>query len=222
MIEIKLEEASAIKIGMEIEGNAKGAAELRFSVLSEGVRYSFPAKQVDDGVYEIHVPKMLGKVNEGVYEAEVEIIIAEGNHGKHFVPLTETVKFTKEVRPVVKLAETVRAVEKETAIRVKLGEVKKSVRVTDAKSLLESVQDGDTVNTAQMLTGLVGLLEAQSLSEKEALAAIKMVEFYGTDIETLPEVTQLAEMSARVREELVPVLRDKGISTNRLKAAGLL
>jgi hypothetical protein len=96
---------------MEIEGDARGDAELRFSVLSEGVRYSFNAKPVEKGVYEIEFPKMLGKIAEGVYEAEVEIIIGGEHHGKHFVPLTETVKFTKEVRPVVKLAEQMKKIE---------------------------------------------------------------------------------------------------------------
>lgn len=217
MIELKLEEASSLTLNMKLEGDVAGTPQLRFSILSEGMRYTFEATANGNGEFEVQFPVLEGKLDAGTYNAEVEILV----DNKHFVPLQETVKLTKEVKPVVKLAEAVKKVQ-EASVEIKVGAPKAVKPIKDAKSLLESVQDGDTVNTGPMLVGLTKLAEAEKLSEKEALASFKMIEFYGTDISVVPEIGSLVNLSEAVRTELVSVLRDKGISTRKLKDIGLL
>lgn len=236
MINIKLEEANSLKIQMQMEGDVQGKADMRFSVISEGVRYSFDAKQVEEGVYEFEFPKMLGKINEGAYDAEIEIIV----DGKHFVPLTETVKFTKEAKPTVKLEETSVAAPVASAVKVKLGEVTKKappVIVESVRNLLTVSKVDNLIDSGLALAGLNELLNEDSrimthgktellikhgnLSEAEVLAALKLVETRGTDLDSLPNVSSIASLSEHVTTALINVLRDKGISSRTLKAHGL-
>lgn len=232
MINIKLEESSSLKIDMEIEGSVHGKTDMRLSVLNEGLRYSFNAKHMGGTGWEIEFPKMIGKINEGTYDAEIEIIV----DGKHFVPLTETVNFTKEIKPTVKLAEA--APKPATAgVKVKLGEVAKKpekVLVENVKSLIHAAKVDNEVNTALALFGLNALVEGRAQtneyiriapaaisSEAELLAVLKLIESRGDDLTTIPTCEALAGHSVKVREALINVLKDKGISTKNIIAAGI-
>jgi hypothetical protein len=235
MIEIKLEEASTLPLEMHIEGDVKkDAPQLRFSVISEGLRYSFGSKKTGSG-YEVEFPVMEGKLKEGTYEAEIEVIV----DGKHFVALTETVKFTKEVKPTVKLSETVAAPTGEpSAVKLKLGAVAtqpKKPMVEGLKGLLTHAKIGDEISTEMTINGLSTLVEGKTfatndaiiyskekITEAQVLAALKMVEGRGTDLDILPSFAPLAKLSENVKTALANVLRDKGISTRTLKTHGLL
>lgn len=98
MIEINLDEISTITIEMQIDGNIESnKTEMRFSIINENIRHSFIGKRIDNGIYQIKFPKLLGKIDEGTYDAEIEILIGD----KHFVPLTETVNLFKKIEPKV-------------------------------------------------------------------------------------------------------------------------
>lgn len=232
MIEIKLEEATSLTLEMHIEGDVKqDAPQLRFSVLSEGLRYSFNSSRTSAGVYQIDFPKMLGKITEGEYSAEVEIIL----DGKHFVPLQETVRFTKEVKPTVKLAET--AVAPTAAPSIKIGSVKvaKPVReISDVRGLMVALNEHDEFDTSFALTALnkfalhesamVGdtrIKPKTAMSEKEALVALRLIrEAASTDLENTQDWSAIANISPEVRNELRSVLSEKGVSARTLKNIG--
>jgi hypothetical protein len=124
----------------------------------------------------------------------------------------------------VKLAEQMKKIEQET-VSVSFGAVTAkpapAPAIFDVKQLLESVTDGSVIDTQRMVEGLDLLAKKQKLSEKEALTAIKMVEFHGDDLEALPGVNSIGKLSERVRTELGSVLKEKGISARKLKDAGL-
>lgn len=240
MIEIKLEEASSLTLEMEIEGEVKNeAAELRFSVISEGMRYSFPGREVSKGVYAIDFPEMLGKITEGEYKADVEIIV----DGRHFTPLTETVKFTKELKPVVKMNESAPAPSPTVAVGVKLGKVEtappapevKQAQISDVKGivthLVESIDGGHTISTVNALRSLNHLVEGTTASitesvmvapvgkagEAEVLATLKMIGRHGTDITESIDVSAIMAISERVRENARQLFLDKGMSARDLQ-----
>lgn len=237
MIELKLEEASSLTLNMKLEGDVAGTPQLRFSILSEGMRYTFEATANGNGEFEVQFPVLEGKLAAGTYNAEVEILV----DNKHFVPLQETVRLTKEVKPVVKLAEAVKKVQ-EASVEVKVGVTKKVEPpkvIHDVKGLLEVVSENNIIDTTRMLVGLNSLaartdgglfgkdLNVQldgrgGLTEKEALTALKLLEHHGTDMDRLFALDHLAAVSDNVRGELIDVLRDKGISTSKLKESGLL
>lgn len=235
MIEIKLEDPSSLTLEMHIDGDVKKEApQLRFSVLAEGMRYTFNSRQTEAGVYEIEFPKMLGKITEGEYPAEVEIIV----DGKHFVPLEETVKFTKEVKPTVKLAETFAQVQQETDVKVKLGSLKvqkpKKI-ISDVRGLVASLNESEEIDTTFALAALnkfalnesaeigeVALKPKKTLSESEALAALRILgSSESTDVDAGDvDVDGIRAISEQVSDELRDVLSTKGVSARNLKKLG--
>lgn len=238
MIEIKLEEASSLTLEMAIEGDVKtDAPEMHFTVMSEGLRYSFPATRHENGVYKVNVPQMLGKINEGEYDAIVEIIV----DGKYFKPLTETVKFTKEVKPIVKMNEHVPTLAREAAVSVKMGKVAlqpklvEATRITNVKDMVEQLVEtqgsSHSIDTTQALRCLASLVSntkltesagllvdpARAASEAEVLAMLKMVRRHGTDIQTAGNIGPLMNISERVTQEMRELLLDKGLPARELQ-----
>lgn len=235
MIEIKLEESSSLTLEMRIEGDAgQDTPQLRFSVISEGLRYSFDSVQTSDGVYQIEFPTMLGKLSEGVYPAEVEIIL----DGKHFVPLEETVRFTREVKPTVKLAEAMAQVQKETEVKVKMGTLRVAAAKTtlsDVRGLVASLQENAEIDTAFALAALnkFALNESatlgefhikpkKALAESEAIAALRLIgAAESTDVTADEiEINGIRAISEKVTAQLRHVLSAKGVSARGLKGMG--
>jgi hypothetical protein len=232
MIEIKLEEASSLSMEMKIDGDVKGDTQLRFTVLDEGLRYSFESKATSDGVYEIAFPVMEGKIAAGEYQAQVEIMV----DGKYFVPLQETVKFTKMVKPTVKLAEQMKKSEAQPAVQVRVGTVAAVAplkQITDVRGLVATMS-GDEVNTEFALRALNGLALNESvilegfkiapkkaLTEAEAIAALRLIKDNGTDLNTKESLWEgIKALSPKAASELRDVLAEKGISARVLKAFG--
>lgn len=72
----------------------------------------------------------------GKYEFEVEVLI----DGKHFKPISESIEFIEEVKPVVKMKEPAKEPIKESTISVKMGEIKEKPRALDIpKARLEKI-----------------------------------------------------------------------------------
>ncbi len=230
MIDIKLEENSSIVLEMHINGDVdKSKAELRLSVISEGVRYSFTGTKSGKDNYEVRFPKMLGRIDEGQYPAEIEILI----DGKHFVPLTETINFTKEIKPTVKLSE--RAPDKEIAVtmkRISSPIVEKIVSADNVKSLLVSLVRDKKLNTIIALEGMEALIARRkimlenvsvngnkSVSENDVVAGLQMIQKYGDEIPANfnSRLTGMLAMSQRVIDQLSETLVDKGITTKALR-----
>lgn len=240
MIEIKLEEASSLTLEMAIEGDVKNeAAELRFSVISEGLRYSFTGREIEKGVYAIDFPQMLGKIKEGEYRADVEIIV----DGRHFTPLTETVKFTKELKPVVKMNETVAPKVQPAAVSVKMGKVEKApeapkvemIQISDVKGIVTHLVESlgsthyiDTFTALDVLNNLVAgssatlsesmeVVPSKMATEAEVLATLKMIGRHGSDITNAGDFRAIMQVSERVREDMRALLLDKGLPARELQ-----
>ena len=231
MIEIKLDEASSLTMNMKLDGDTNGAQPtLRFTVMSEGLCYSFEAKGSDEGEYKIDFPIMEGKIAAGEYEAQVEIVIGD----KYFVPLQETVKFTKQVKPVVKLAEQMKKME---TVQVKLGSIKtaKPLRqISDVRALMASFNEGEEIDTEFALKALNGLALNESvvigdvriapkrpLAEAEAVAAMRLIRGNGTDLTTKESIWEgIKGISPKAAGELRSVLSEKGLSARVLKGFG--
>lgn len=232
MIEIKLDEASSLTMNMKLDGDTDGSQpKLRLSVLSEGVRYSFDATSNGDE-YKIDFPVMEGKIEAGEYEAHVEITIGD----RYFVPLTETVKFTKKVKPVVKLAEQMAKLDT-PALQVKVGAVTKTQplkQITDVRSLVASLNEGEEIDSEFALKALNGLAlnetvvldgfkiaPKKALTEAEAIAALRLIKGNGTDIETKEPIWEgIKNLSPKAAGELRAVLAEKGLSARVLKGLG--
>lgn len=236
MIEIKLEEASSLTLEMQIEGDVKSdAPEMRFSIMSEGLRYSFPATLVEEGVYKIDFPQMLGKINEGEYEAAVEIIV----DGKYFQPLSETVKFTKEVKPIVKMNETVAPKVQAASASVKIGKLEKApeapkveiAKICDVKGIVTHLVENNTINTTTAINCLNWLVKGEKLelseslivdpsrkaNEAEVLATLKLLQRNGTDVEHTGRIDALMNISERVSNELRALFLEKGLPARDLQ-----
>jgi hypothetical protein len=199
--------------------------------LDEGLRYSFESKPSSDGVYEIAFPVMEGKIAAGEYQAQVEIMV----DGKYFVPLQETVKFTKAVKPTVKLAEQMAQPEVQP-MQVRVGSVTKVAplkQITDVRSLV-AVMNGEEINTEFALRALNGLALNESvvleghkvapkkaLTEAEAIAALRLIKDSGTDLDTKESLWEgIKALSPKAASELRDVLAEKGISARVLKSFG--
>lgn len=124
-MEIEIDKESSFTLEMKIDGevSSKEPPKMRFSIVHEGITFSLNAKRVDNGVYEINVPKLKGILEAGEYEANVEVFI----DGKHFVPLKETVKLKQEMKPTVKISESAKPAKADTEITVEKIEIKKPV-----------------------------------------------------------------------------------------------
>lgn len=124
-MEIEIDKESSFTLEMKIDGEVSSAEppKMRFSIVHEGITLSLNAKRVDNGVYEINVPKLKGILEAGEYEANVEVFI----DGKHFIPLKETVKLKQEMKPTVKISESTTPAKADTEITVEKIEIKKPV-----------------------------------------------------------------------------------------------
>lgn len=230
MIEIKLEEASKLTLEMHIEGDIKTVApEMRFSVLSEGVRMSFLGEQVSPGLYEVSFPKMIGKLDEGVYPVEVEIIV----DGKHFAPLTETVHFTKELKPIVALKE----VSKSPQTNIKIGTVRKVVETAPLRNIREFISSlpSTEIDTAYAIRcldsfaantplkeGKLHIVPDSILKDNEAIALIRILLSRGNDLKEGKLVFEnVKQMSQQVKAELRALLVEKGVSRKVLLQKGI-
>jgi hypothetical protein len=236
MIEIKLEEAASLTMDMEIEGaiNAE-AAELRFTIMSEGLQFSFPATQVDKGVYKVDFPPMLGKLDEGEYTAKVEIIV----EGRYFQPLSETVKFTKEPKATVKVAESTTPKVQPAAASVKIGKLEKPpvapkveiVKISDVKGIVTHLAENNKIDTTQALACLNSLVDGKVLqiseslvvdpiritNEAEVLATLKLLQRSGTDVSSTGDVSALMKISERVSNEVRELFLLKGLPARDLQ-----
>lgn len=234
MIEIKLEEASSLTMEMKLDGDTNGEQpQVRLSVLSEGVRYSFEAKSDGNGSYKVDFPVMEGKIDAGEYPVHFEVMV----DGKYFVPLQETVKFTKQVKPVVKLAEQMKKLDTAPAMTVKVGSVTKAQplkQIADVRGLVASLNEAEEIDTAFALKALNGLALNESvvldnykiaptraLSEAEAIAALRLIKDNGTDLDSKEPIWEgIKSLSPKAAGELRAVLAEKGLSARVLKGLG--
>ncbi len=124
-MEIEIDKESSFTLEMKIDGevSSKEPPKMRFSIVHDGFIFSLNAKRVDNGVYEVNVPKLKGIFEAGQYEANVEVFI----DGKHFVPLKETIKLKEEMKPTVKIAEPAKPAKADAEITVEKIEIKKPV-----------------------------------------------------------------------------------------------
>ena len=122
-MEIDLDKESIFTLEMKIDGevNSSEPPRMRFSIVNENMTISLVAKRVDNGIYQISVPKMVGILEAGEYEANVEVFI----DGKHFIPLKETVHFKQEVKPTVKISESSRSTPTSGQITLENIQIKK-------------------------------------------------------------------------------------------------
>lgn len=138
MKKINIEEATTFDLEMEIHGDVPSgsSSNLYFTVVTEKMRISFEGKRIEAGVYRISVPAMKNILEAGKYEFEVEVLI----DGKHFTPISESIEFIEEVKPVVKMKELAKEPIKESTISVRMGEIKEKPRVLDIpKARLEKI-----------------------------------------------------------------------------------
>lgn len=138
MKKINIEEATTFDLEMEIHGDVPrgSSSNLYFTVVTEKMRISFEGERIEAGVYRISVPAMKNILEAGKYEFEVEVLI----DGKHFKPITESIEFIEEVKPVVKMKEPTKEPIKESTISVKMGEIKEKPKTLDIpKARLERV-----------------------------------------------------------------------------------
>lgn len=123
-IEIEIDKASSFTLEMKIDGDVSSTEppKMRFSILCDDFTFSLNATRIDNGVYEIKIPKLVGIFEPGEYEANVEVFI----DGKHFVPLKETVNLRQELQPVVKVG-TMPSSGERSAPKVTIEKIKKPV-----------------------------------------------------------------------------------------------
>lgn len=138
MKKINIEEATTFDLEMEIHGDVPrgSSSNLYFTVVTEKMRISFEGERIEAGVYRISVPAMKNILEAGKYEFEIEVLI----DGKHFKPISESIEFIEEVKPVVKMKEPAKEPIKESTISVKMGEIKEKPRALDIpKARLEKI-----------------------------------------------------------------------------------
>ncbi len=226
MIDIKLEEASSLTLEMHIDG-VDAQPELRFSVMVEGMRLSFPGRAISEGVYEIAFPQLDGRVPVGEYNAEVEVIV----DGRHFSPLSETVNFTKEIKPQVSLREHMSKV---AAPSIKISQIKKAAPllvIENVQSLVRELSRNGSIDTVMALRCLdamaakknlvethMQIKPAAALSEAEAIVMLRLISSHGEDIISGSElaIDHLNNISENVSTALRGVLSDKGLSAKVL------
>lgn len=132
-MEIEIDKESSFTLEMKIDGEVSSAEppKMRFSIIKENIIFSLNANRVDNGIYEITIPKLKGILEAGDYVANVEVFI----DGKHFIPLTENIKLKQNLKPSVKLSENVKESSKSVTldnINIKKSEVKPiTVKKTD-------------------------------------------------------------------------------------------
>jgi len=135
-MEIEIDKESNFTLEMKIDGDvvSKEPPQMRFSIVGESFTYSVDAKRVENGIYEINIPKLKGVFESGEYDANVEIFI----DGKHFIPLKEKVKLKQEIKPTVTIASSASVKESvvEPSVRVSIGEPKKTTTVTKTEEVI--------------------------------------------------------------------------------------
>lgn len=127
MIELETDKESTFTLEMKIDGDAGGSTpKMRFSIVSEDFTFSIPAERVENGIYEIHCPKLKGILVPGEYEVMVEVFIDD----KHFVPMTDTIRLKEEVKPVVTMSER-------KPVKKPVTEASIAITVTEAKTVVK-------------------------------------------------------------------------------------
>jgi hypothetical protein len=236
MIEIKLEEAASLTMDMELEGaiNAN-AAELRFTIMSEGLQFSFPGTQISEGVYKVDFPPMQGKLNEGEYTAKVEIIV----DGRYFQPLSETIKFTKEPKATVKMNETTAPKVQPATASVKIGKLEKPpvapkveiAKISDVKGIVTHLVENNSIDTTFALSCLnylvlgenkelnesLAIVPSHRANEAEVLATLKLLQRNGTDVTGIGSIGALMNISERVSNEMRELFLAKGLPARDLQ-----
>ncbi len=219
MIELKLEENSTIRLAMDLNGDVDSPAELRFSIISEGIRYSFNGNHIGNNDYEINFPAMEGKINEGKYQGEVEILIA----GQHFVPLTETVSFIKEIKPTVTISESKKSDKKDVFVRITNMKQLSGQPITTVEGLVTTFLENNTLNTEAVLDGLNAFISKENtmitesfhssfnndLSEDEVIGVLNIVSRYGSVLQETKEWRHIKNMSPETKKVVSSLIQDK-------------
>jgi hypothetical protein len=104
-IEIELDKGGSIPLEMQIDGDASGTPVMRFSIIAENFSVSVNAERIDNGVYEVNIPKLKGVLPAGQYKVVADVFI-----GDQYLPAVLEDKITLKGPPTasVKLAESVR------------------------------------------------------------------------------------------------------------------
>lgn len=101
MIELEHDKETSFTLEMKIDGDAGGdTPKMRFSIVSENFTFSIPAERVENGVYEVHCPKLKGILPPGDYAVNVEVFIDD----KHFIPMSDTIRLKETVKPTVTMS----------------------------------------------------------------------------------------------------------------------
>lgn len=103
-MEIDIDKGSSFTLEMKIDGDVSSSDPpiMRFVIHCTDMALSFIADRVDNGVYEINIPKLAGIVDPGEYESDVEVIV----DGKYFIPLKDKIRLRKDLQPVVKISDS--------------------------------------------------------------------------------------------------------------------
>lgn len=219
MIELKLEEDSTIRLAMDLNGDVDSPAEMRFSIISEGIRYSFNGNHIGNNDYEIRFPAMEGKITEGKYQGEVEILI--GN--QHFVPLTETVSFTKEIKPIVTISESKQSDKKDVFVRITNMKQLTGKPIKDVEQLVTTFLENNNLNTEAVLNGLDAFISKEdtmitegyhssyhkNLSEDEVVGVLKIVGKYGNSLNETKDWRHIKNMSPETKKIMTELIDKK-------------
>lgn len=102
MIEIYLDRKSS-KLDVDVKVNGSDgksfSPEVRFTLIKEGMRISFPASHLGSDKYTVSIPSLAGKLRAGQCEMEVEVMV----DGKYFVPIKGTAVLKEDIRPIAEI-----------------------------------------------------------------------------------------------------------------------
>ena len=99
MLTFNLNESHKFQFNMEIFGDNDTGAEpiVEFKIKSDNGSFSFPAKSLSNGVFEVSVPPLEKMLGSGSYDTEVVVILGD----RYFVPLTEQLELRFPVKPII-------------------------------------------------------------------------------------------------------------------------
>ena len=97
MLTFKLTENNSFEFTMQISGDAAGEPETMFVFKDGARRHCFEAKHHGQGQYSVIIPEMKGVIKTGEYQGEIWVVLND----KIFKPISETIKFEEEVKPVI-------------------------------------------------------------------------------------------------------------------------
>lgn len=97
MIEINYTEPCNFEFEMQITGDATETPAVFFDVMSEGLKLSFEATHLENGVYQVSLPVLKKHLNSGSYKCDISVLL-----GEHlFTPLEDTLTLKEPPKPVV-------------------------------------------------------------------------------------------------------------------------